>query len=197
MVSVHNLCDTVAWMEHGKLKMIGPARSVVDEYQGNVQVDRRDDEAGDGNRWGSGEGRIEEVEVLDASGRPTTRVRMGEAVTIRYHYKMDEPIPKPVFGLAIHTLDGTHVTGPNTRDAECVPDQLVGEGHVDFHVGQLMLVPGTYDLTVSLYDYACLHPFDFRHKVMRFDVQPGVPRENYGVVSLGGQWKVPDSIPRA
>src|SRR3954449_11009522 len=61
MVSVHNLCDTVAWMEHGKVKMLGPARAGVDEYSGNVQVDRREDE-GDGNRWGSGEGVIEEVE---------------------------------------------------------------------------------------------------------------------------------------
>ena len=195
MTAVHNICDTVAWLDHGHLKMVDAARKVVDEYVGNVQVDRSDDEETGGNRWGSGEGQIERVEILDHGGRPVTRLHTGDQATIRIHYAIQEEIPKPVFGLAIHTLDGTHVTGPNTRDANYVPDALSGRGHLDLDLSRLMLLPGTYDLTVSLYDYACLHPFDFRHKILRFDVDAGDPHEAYGLVSLGGTWRLQPAQP--
>ncbi len=38
-----------------------------------------------------------------------------------------------------------------------------------------MLLPGTYDLTTSIYDHTIVHPFDFRQKVLRFQVDPGTP----------------------
>ncbi len=192
MQQVHNLCDNVAWFEHGRIKHLGPAREIVDDYTGNVQIDRVADETG--SRWGSGEGRIVDVALLDAQGRPSTRVRSGDAASFRLSYHMDTAIERPVFGLALHSLDGTHVTGPNSRDVNCVPDKLVGDGHVDVTFDALRLLPGTYDLSVSLYDYSCLHPYDFRQKVLRFDVERGPIRESYGLVSLGGRWQVGDLV---
>ena len=60
---------------------------------------------------------------------------------------------------------------------------------VDISVERLMLLPGTYDLTTSVYDHAIVHPFDFRQKVLRFQVDPGTPHESFGgVMSLDGQW---------
>jgi hypothetical protein len=174
--------------------MIDAARAVVDEYTGNVQVDRQVDAETGHSRWGSGENTIDRVELLNAFGQAVSRVRSGDGVTIRIHYAMGEPIERPVFGLAIHTLDGTHVTGPNTRDANCVPDQLSGNGHVDLAFDRLLLLPGTYDLSCSLYDYHCLHPYDYRHKLLRFDVERGPIHEQYGLVSLGGTWKVGDEV---
>ena len=195
MGSVHNLCDTVAWMEHGRVKMLDSARKVVDEYTGNVQVDRETDEESGNTRWGDGGGRITHVELLDESGVPQTRFRTGDRVVFRLQYDMDTLIERPVFGLAIHTLDGTHVTGPNTRDCDVVPDHLEGVGHVDLVIDRLLLIPGTYDVTVSLYDFGIMHPYDFRHKVLRFDVTHGHPRESYGVVSLDGRWLIDEEIP--
>ncbi len=194
MSQVHNLCEEVAWFEHGKIKLLGPARKVVDEYTGNVQVDREEDESGTGYRWGSGEGRIEHVQLLDAHGEATTKLRTGEAAAIRLHYQFKEPVERPVFGLAIHTIEGTHVTGPNSRDVGCVPDKLDGDGFVDIDFSQLRLLPGTYDLTCSLYDFSCMHPYDFRHKVLRFDVAAGSVHESYGLVSLGGRWRIGDLV---
>ena len=188
MESVRNLCDRVAWLEHGVLRKIDTAGNVVDEYLGDVQVDREADDDTGAPRWGSGEARIDKIELLGADGTPTQRVRMGDPVTLRFHYDVTTPIDKPVFGMAIYTLEGMHVTGPNTRDAEMVPDRLEGNGHVDFTVDSLPLTPGTYDVSASIYDYACLHPFDFRHRAFRFDVEAGDRRDSYGVVSLGGRW---------
>lgn len=51
-----------------------------------------------------------------------------------------------------------------------------------------MLTPGTYELTVAVFDRSVVQTFDHREKVLRFDVTPGRPRDQYGVVSLGGEW---------
>lgn len=190
MESVRNLCDRVAWLEHGVLRKLDTAGNVVDDYLGEVQVDREADSDTGAPRWGSGEARIDKIELLDSAGNPTQRVHTGDKVTLRFHYEVTSPIDKPVFGMAMYTLEGVHVTGPNTRDAEMVPDRLEGTGHVDFVVDRLMLTPGTYDVSASIYDYACLHPFDFRHRAFRFDVETGEPRETYGIVSLGGRWSL-------
>ena len=186
--SVRNLCDEVALLEHGKLVSVGPAGEVIDGYLAEVHVDRVQD--GEyGSRWGSGEGKVERVELLGADGAPATEIHTGGPLTLRLHYAMSEPIPQPVFGVAIQTLEGFTVTGPNTRQAGAVPDQLSGTGHVDLRVDRLMLAPGTYDLSVSLYDYSCSHAFDFRYRTMRFDVQRGDPAEEHGVMALGGEWE--------
>ncbi len=197
MGAVHNLCDKVAWLEHGKVRMLGPARAVVDEYTGALQADREVNEETGTARWGSGEGRVARVELLDAGGNPTSVARTGEAVTIRVHYEFTEPIERPVFFVPINTLDGTNVSGPNTRDAGCVPESLEGEGHVDLHVDRLLLLPGTYDLSASIIDFSCLHTYDFLKHALRFDVEPGEPRETYGIVSMGGTWDVGVPVPGA
>jgi Wzt C-terminal domain len=77
-----------------------------------------------------------------------------------------------VFGVAVHSLDGVEVSGPNTRDAGLVPDKIDGIGTVDLAVPRLLLLPGTYDLSGAVYDYSRTHPYDHRHRVARFDVEP-------------------------
>ena len=190
MVSVHNLCDKVAWLDHGHVKMVDSARRVVDEYTGAVQVDRKAD--GDGSRWGSGEARIDAVELLDATGTPATMTRTGDTITVRLHYDLSEAIDEPVFGVMIQTVDGTHVTGPNSRDAGWGIGRLEGRGHVDLCIDRFLLVPGTYDLSAAIYDHTVQHPYDVRRHVLRFDVEPGEPRESAGIVSLGGRWEIGD-----
>ena len=66
---------------------------------------------------------------------------------------------------------------------------LEGSGYVDLRVSRLMLLQGTFDLTVAVYDFTRQHPIDHRHRLVRFDVVGGEPREGVGVVSLGGEWQ--------
>jgi ABC-type polysaccharide/polyol phosphate transport system ATPase subunit len=189
LTSIRNLCDRVALLEHGDLRRVGPAAEVVDEYLGDVFAERSE-EGEYGVRWGSGEGRVETIELLDASGQPVKRVRTGDTVVFRFHYETSERVPQPVFGMAVHTIDGVHVTGPNTRESDAVPDAIDGTGFVDFRVERLLLVPGTYDVSGTLYDYSCTHAYDHRHRAFRFDVEHGDPRAEHGVVSLGGVWEL-------
>src|SRR5262249_16943372 len=125
----------------------------------------------------------------DAAGRSVTSCNTGDAVTFRLGYHAEERIDSPVFGLAVYTLEGIHVTGPNTREAGLEIDHIDGDGYVDLHVDPLLLLPGAYDLSVACTDSTISHPYDQRHRAFRFDVRPGVPHETYGgIISLGGRW---------
>jgi ABC-2 type transport system ATP-binding protein len=191
--AVRTICDSVAWLDHGELREVGPAGKVIDRYLDEVHVDRTD--LGDaGSRWGSGEAQLTALELLGADGAPATQVHTGDAVRFRLHYEAHERIERPVFGLALHTVSGVHVTGPNTREAGVEPEAIDGTGWVDLVVDPLLLLPGTYDLSAAITDRAGLHTFDYRHQAVRFDVEPGVPHETFGgVVSLNGRWQVTPS----
>jgi ABC-type polysaccharide/polyol phosphate transport system ATPase subunit len=189
--SVRNLCDHAALLEHGDLRRVGPAADVVDEYLGDMPSAHTDGEHG--TRWGEGGPRLEDVQILDASDQPVKRVRTGDTVVFRIHYDAEQPVPRPVFGFSLYTLDGVWVTGPNTRFAELVPEQIHGRGFVELRVEKLLLVPGTYDVSVSLHDFTLAKTYDFRHRSFRFEVEHGEPAEHFGVTSLGGSWHVPDA----
>ena len=79
--SVRTLCDEVALLEHGDLLDLGPAPAVIDHYLADAFSDRTDQ--GGHSRWGSGEVRVEAVELLDARGSreiacaPATRSPSG------------------------------------------------------------------------------------------------------------------------
>ena len=50
--------------------------------------------------------------------------------------------------------------------------------------------PGTYDLSATVADETSLHVYDSRHRALRFDVEPGDPRESFGgVLTLQGRWQ--------
>jgi ABC-type polysaccharide/polyol phosphate transport system ATPase subunit len=191
--SIRHLCDEVVLLEHGELRRIGSAPEVIDGYMGDVFADHDFDSAGGsgGPRWGSGEARVVDAEILSPAGTPATAIHTGDGVTFRFHYEASEPIERPVFGMAIHRLDGAEVTGPNTREVNAVPDKIEGRGYVDLRVEHLMLVPGTYDLTTSLCNYTLSHVYDMRQRFHRFEVEIGDPPAEFGVMSLGGEWNVP------
>ena len=187
MPAVRNLCDEVALLEHGKLIDVGSAASVIDEYMVEVFADRQFD-VEDGARWGSGEIRLERFRLLGDDGVAVDHCRTGDPVTLSFEYAANEEIRHPLFGASIYTADGVYVAGPNTRDAGLLLDAVQGSGRVELRIDHLPLVPGTSDVTAAFHDDTGTHPYDFREKMLRFNVELGHPRESWGIVSLGGQW---------
>jgi ABC-2 type transport system ATP-binding protein len=185
--SVRTLCDEVALLEHGHLRDLGPAPEVIDHYLSDAFSDRSDE--GGHPRWGSGEVRVDSIEVLDAHGRANSRVRTGDDITLRFHYRAHEPVRDVMIGLAIETVEGFVVTGPNTRESGLRCDLAQGEGVIDFRVPHLSLLAGTYDVTAAVYSADGLHPFDHVPHLFRFDVDHGTPAEENGVVAMGGEWR--------
>ncbi len=185
--TVSMICDTVALLDHGKLLAVGTPKDVIGEYLGGLTVDR-DGEHDVGMRWGSRDVRITHLELIDKDGESTDWVRLGDPATFRFHYEADIAVDKPLFTLAIHHIDGTLVTNPNTRELNQVPDRIEGAGHLDFLVPHMPLIPGLYDLSAGVLNAEGDHVFDRRHRVFRFHAATGATSEVSGVLSLGGRF---------
>lgn len=186
--TMRDLCDEVAWLDHGRIQAIGTPSEVVDGYIETSHHDRGEAPAEDGrSRHGSGEIRIEHVEML-VSGTPGTVARTGDQVVFRLHFTAKQSIENVVFGLGIHTVTGQHITGPNTKDGELRISVRAGDGSVDLAVPRLMLLAGTYDVSTAVVDASLVHTFDNQLRAFRFDILAGEPHERFGVVSLGGTW---------
>ena len=187
--AMRTMCDKVAWLQDGRVVSEGRPEEIVDDYVDEGHEDRVEVAAEVAeSRWGSGEARLTGVHLLDSAGRPVTHVKTGQPVVMRLEYDAPTAVPKPVFGLAIETLDGTWLWAHGTREGGPIPDEIDGKGSLELRFDRFMLQPGTYDISASINDYTCTHIVDYMRRCLRFDVVHGDPRETGGYVALGGKW---------
>ena len=190
--TIRDLCGVAAWMERGRLRAVGEVNSVVDHYLHVVdEGGAGDDDAPAPER---GPNVIVHIDLLDHKHEPTREALTGDAVTIRFHYELDGTVERPVFGMAIHTVDGIELTAADTsRVTLAAPPP--GRGHVDFEIASLLLLPGAYDVSAFVTDGASGGVLDHHHRAFRFVVDAGGPTGSYaGIVDLGGTWHVQPSL---
>ena len=188
LAQLRALCDRVAWIEAGKLVMVGPAPEVVDAYTGETHEDR-DTTATGATRWGSGEVRITEVDLVDREGRPARHIRSGDRVAVRIAFNAPRPVPDPIFGISIEHVDGQLVAGTTTLRQGQTISEVHGPGEVNVLIPALPLAEGTYDLSVAIVDRTEKNPYDYWRRPLRFDVLHG-SRVVVGYVDLGCEFEL-------
>ncbi|HLY34434.1 MAG TPA: ABC transporter ATP-binding protein [Jatrophihabitantaceae bacterium] len=191
MGSMRSLCDEAVWLAHGKVQAAGAAAEIVDDYVDQGHAEREVLESG-ATRWGSGEVRITNVDLLGPDGLPSRHLHTGDDITLRIEYAAAEPIKRPVFGFSLENIDGVYVWAHNTFDAGYRMDEIDGKGSIELRIPSLMLQPGTFDLIAGVVDHTMTHTYDFLRHCLRFDVDFGTPRESGGIVALGGTWQTGD-----
>ncbi|MGW0017499.1 ABC transporter ATP-binding protein [Rhodococcus sp. NPDC003382] len=193
---LRNMSDHAAWLEHGQLKEVGPADVVIEKYHDSTRGDLHVD--ADGNvHWGSGEARVEAVEVLDPSGDPLSGpISTGSEVTIRMHYRASEPIADPMFSLSLETKDGIVLWEKSTRGQKHVVDKIDGPGTADFTVPALPLAAGEFVLNASIGDTATQHVFDHARAVAAIQVARREEASGVegGCLDFGGRWTIPGRV---
>ena len=185
--SIRNLCDVAAWLEGGTLRSVGPVVGVIDHYLHIVGGGSDDgDEVAEA---GTGGNAVTQVELLGHGLIPTREALTGDSVVFRFHYRLDGAVNRPVFGMAVHTDEGTEVT--ETRFEKAGADVAgPGRGYVDLVVEHLPLLPGTYDVSVTIYDGESGQVHDAHDRSFRFVVDASTPHGSIrGIVDLGGSWQ--------
>lgn len=188
--TVRALCSRVLWLDNGHLVADGSAEVVVARYLDHSWDAERGGLkpiAGDDHRWGSGTVRIVRVRLLNGSGQEKQLFQVGEPLTVEMHYQAERRVERPVFGLAIHRGDGTHITGPNTQFAGYQIPHIEGEGTIKYTIPSSPLLEGTYYLSVAVHDWEDTQMFDYHDRLYPFWVLPS-QGERYGIVTLRGQW---------
>jgi ABC-2 type transport system ATP-binding protein len=203
--TVRTLCDRAAWLEHGVVRAEGSAGTVVEDYLHYVRAGRGavsvppegSDVAGTHNQSeqeGAGGIRITGAALLDRWGGHTGVVATGEPCTIRFLVETEEPIANPAVGLDLFRSDGAHVSSPSTAVSTPHLDHLERSNVIDFAIPKLPLLPGTYDVTFSVYDENLVVPLAVVHHGLRFSVEGGT-HEHRGLVTLDGEFVISGEAP--
>lgn len=186
MPSLRSMCDEVAWLSHGHLVETGSAAPILERYLDSTRDDQHLDSEGR-VRWGSGEAVVDRVEVV-ADGRPNDRVISGTPMAVRIYYTAREPLVRPVFGLALESVDGVYLWANNTRDAGFSLDRVEGSGVVECRIPRIALQPGTYSIHASVVDTTTTHVYDYVREIVQVQVLHGAFPESGGYVALEGSW---------
>jgi lipopolysaccharide transport system ATP-binding protein len=212
LATIQSICKRAIWLEHGAIQADGHPTDVAMAYLGHLaqleeekaeraakepteDEETASDEAGETDRppapvrrWGTGQIQVNKVELCDAQGQPHATFRNGDPLTIRLHYKATTRVEKPVFGLAIHHQNGTHICGPNTKFGELTLEAVEGEGVISYQVAALPLLEGSYTLSVAVADQALMQVYDYHDRLYQLEVYRGRSHEQFGLVTLNGSW---------
>ena len=190
---ITQLCNQALWLEKGTVRMIDAAYAVVNEYTG-VSHNAVEKSAGEiGDRWGTGEVKIQGVEIFDEHGKKTSRLKTGEHAKLRINYDSHKLVENCVFGVRITHLHGMNIWGTNTKRRGVVIPSIFGRGYIELDIRSLALLEGTYDLTVAISDASEVNAFDHWEKRIRFDVhQRNIFDE--GTLLIDAQWGQAKSI---
>jgi ABC-2 type transport system ATP-binding protein/lipopolysaccharide transport system ATP-binding protein len=199
---IRDLCDRAMWLEHGRIKQLGPATEVADAYIADVNAREvqahqastieETAPADESMRPGSGEVRITSLEYLDQHGRPSPVLLAGAPCTIRMHYVAHESVHHAVFGIGFVHESGTNVSGPNSgRQGSW--SVASGVGYVDFVIDELLLQPATYEVSTAIIDRG--HTFDFADREFGLRVR-GRGYQEPGLTRMPGLWREPVAVPQ-
>lgn len=198
MAAVEGLCSRCIWIESGRLRADGDARSIISDYMKTFAqastgcVDLENFEA----RSGNGEARFTHLEFLNEAGETTNLIRSGDKLTIRLHYRACKRLRDFVVSISIQTEYGTRLAASNNwvtgNDIALVE---LGEGFADFEIDCLYLLSGRYYLSLWLGKWGNFH--DELKDCIAFDVESsdcyGAGRAmksgDFGLIFLPSRWK--------
>ncbi len=199
---VETMCDGAAWLEGGVLQRVGTGPEVAAAYLGRVndrEAEQREETrvrlissdagAASPERAESHEDiTIDDVTFANADGEDVSHIVHGEKFRLRIHYTASAPVEEPVFGFAIHAMNGVHVTGTNTQINGVSTGVVAGSGVAEFAVPAMPLVPAEYEVSGAIADRHVQRLFDRRDREWRLIVRHGSNLPPHGLMDLGGEW---------
>lgn len=191
--TIRNLCTHAIWMDHGQVRAQGAAGSVLEAYLDHFQAGARAQPGAAAQmhfrRWGTGEVEITAVRLVDEAGNSRQEFVTGQPFVVEIHYLAHQAVREPEFGLAIFHQDGTHILGPNTRQAGMKMGVVQGAGVVRYGLQRLPLLPASYRLTVAIHDTQLPRAFDYHEEAYAFRVVAATGAEKQaGLIDLPAHW---------
>lgn len=146
--TVKKMSSRILFLDAGRVQGLGDPEAMVERFESHALAGSAD---GLGREWGTGEVRIESVELLNAQGEAATTYAWGDPLIANIHYRASEHIADPVFGFAIADAQGRLLYGNNSQIEGVTMQHVEGEGVVTLRIEQLMMGRGTYLLSFSVH----------------------------------------------
>lgn len=178
---VERLADEVIWLRDGLVVAKGPPSVIVGDYRAEMALKSREatpltvpDQTLSGgrilrvreNRFGSMEMQITAVRMLDGNGEPATSFAATEPVRIEIDYHSEKSVA-PIVGLSIGSEEEEVIDISSEGDRVEIP---AGSQRVAVSFEKLDLTPGTYALSVGLYEPRWTFAYDYHWRAYPLSV---------------------------
>lgn len=178
--AIQNLCDRAVLLENGFVIKDGPPSEVMDFYNAliaereNATVEvRRQSDGRAQTSSGTGEARVEGIDLRNERGEVVDHVNVGEPVVLKVDVRVFADLPDLVLGYMIKDRLGQQVYGTNTYH--------LGLELVDVKEGELVTVEfsflanlglGSYSVSTALHvaDTHMAANFEWRDLALLFNV---------------------------
>ena len=193
MGAVTSLCQTACWLDKGRVRQIGPARAVINDYLSQSGPNReRTLELEQLPRTAGGDGRLKLCSLEWLCELP---LRHGEALRARIEFETSKPVDDVTVGIGFATIEGTRLLTYETdfqdgfRPSIARPERY----QVEVSIDSLPLAPGIFALDIGSRS-GDLHTLDYLPSAAQVEIVPGpttpgtIVRQNAGV-RLRSAWK--------
>ncbi|WP_022949350.1 ABC transporter ATP-binding protein [Methylohalobius crimeensis] len=196
LYQVRHLCDRVVWLDHGRVRLAGPAEEVVDSYQDHV---RRQDLSHPARGADRPEAPVEKRAWIESA-----RLLGGETDSEgETRFVTDGPFRLEVVaesetvaledihvGVVIKRNDGIQCFGASTEADGMALAKLSGHRFgIVYEIPALPLLSGEYSLDVWLIDTSGVHVYDSRQSCLPFRVRQSM--KAVGMCWMVHYWQPP------
>jgi energy-coupling factor transporter ATP-binding protein EcfA2 len=186
--AVERLCDRAVLLRNGGVEFDGPTHDAIVRYRQLLADDHDPAERGAGlKEWGSGEARIDRVELLGPEGQPRTQFLAGEPLVLRLGVSSERPLASPPrLSFELRDASGLLAAGAGQSTEELGWDGDTTDLGVRFEVDQLPLADGRFHVRLGLTDATGERLYHWLDDALTFVVYPS--GDERGVVRLDGRW---------
>ncbi|MHB8093440.1 MAG: ABC transporter ATP-binding protein [Candidatus Aminicenantales bacterium] len=193
---VSRICDRTLVLSNGRASFLGPTAGAIAHYLELIKKKEGIEEGtapsprlgADSKRWGNEEVELREVQFVDHKGAPTKFFQTGDYFEARIIYHSRLQGETPIFGVALSTIHGLLIYGPNTLNSS-FPERIPSDGIVRFIIPRLPLLDGEYLFSVSAYDHSLKTAYDHHSDMYYFRVLKN-PRIEFGAVRIESHWEL-------
>jgi ABC-type polysaccharide/polyol phosphate transport system ATPase subunit len=146
MNSMRRLCDRVAWIDAGKIRMDGTAHEVISAYEGAMSRGERSDRFVD--RAPSPKARFIRWEIAGASADERHTLKTSDGVTLKFTLDIQQAIESGHYGIALRNHEQQVIWAWETQPLVLA----TGEHQMVHNFPVLPVRPGLYSWLVAFYD---------------------------------------------
>ncbi|MDA2969324.1 MAG: ABC transporter ATP-binding protein [Actinomycetota bacterium] len=186
---VQQLCKEVIWLDKGKIRQVGLAADVISAYTGGSYAEHveRDDESRE--RWGTGDARINSIELLSSDDIKIQHFDSDSAVRVRFQINAHVRLESPILRVRMTKLNGDVIWATSTQRVSNLIRILDGPATATLDIPKLGLLEGTYYLSASISNSTSTTELDHCQNWLRFNVHK-TNMFDEGVVSVESSWSL-------
>ena len=186
---VQQLCKEVIWLDKGQIRQSGPATEVIAAYTGGSYQPQTERDESSRNRWGTGDARINSIELLNHDGTVAQVIESNAGAQIRFQISAHTRIESPILRVQITRLNGDIVWATSTQRGTNTMRVLDGPATATLNIESTKLLEGTYFVSAAITDSTGTTEFDHCENWLRFNVHKTNVFDE-GIVAINSTWSL-------